>query len=370
MRATARNRNLILDSTIFDLQIDGGISRYWFELVANLARRHDEWNLTLFGDPHTHNKFGQRLIEFTKDKRNVHQVAYTASQLGRLVGPWLSGDYREFLWHSSYYRVPTRPKMSSVCTVYDFIYERSASRTHARLHAWIKRRAILGATQIICISEATRRDLYRLYPQIPDHRCHVVHLGPSQAFQAVRGGNPPTDPAQPPYVLFVGGRASYKNFSLAVRATEAVAGHELFVVGGGKLSTSELDILRERLPNRHRIFETPTDEMLCDLYRGATALAYLSRFEGFGFPPLEAMASGCPVIAMNASSISEVVGDAGILLSHEDPVAAADAIRAVAEQERRMDIIDKGFKRAATFSWDRTADETVGIYERAIVCDK
>jgi mannosyltransferase len=371
MKAIARTRNLILDCTIFDLQIDGGISRYWFELIANMARRHNEWNLTLFADPKTPNKFGQKLIEVTKDKRNVRVHSYVASQIGRLVGPWLSKTYREFLWHSSYYRVPTRPRVSTVCTVYDFIYERYASRTHSRLHTWIKRKAIFGATEIICISVATKRDLCALYPQIPDNRFHVIHLGPSQAFHAAKGGIAETGrQALAPYVLFVGGRAGYKNFSLAVRATEAVVGHELVVVGGGKLSKSELDLLRDRLPNRYRIFDTPTDEVLCELYRGATALAYLSRYEGFGFPPLEAMASGCPVIGINSSSIPEVVGDAGILLSSEDPMAVAEAIRTVAVQERRVSLIDKGLKRAAMFSWDRTVDETVETYERAIACDK
>ncbi len=371
MRAAARARNVLLDCTIFDLQIDGGISRYWFELIANMARRHNEWNLTLFADPGTRNKFGRKLIEVTKDQRNVRVHRYAATQIGRLVGPWLPKDYGEFLWHSSYYRVPIRPRVPTVCTVYDFIYERIGSRTHARLHAWIKRKAILAAAEIICISEATKRDLCALYPQIPDNRCRVIHLGPSPAFHAAKGDVPQTSgQALAPYVLFVGGRAGYKNFQLAVRATEAVVGHELVIVGGGKLSQSELDFLRERLPNRYRVFDTPADGMLCDLYRGATALAYLSRFEGFGFPPLEAMASGCPVIGMNASSIPEVVGDAGILLSSEDPMAVAEAIRAVAVQERRMALIDKGLKRAAMFSWDRTVDETVDSYERAIACYK
>src|SRR5882672_12645737 len=148
MMSPERKRHLILDSTIFDLQVDGGISRYWFELVANLARRHDEWNLVLFADPHTRNKLGQKLIEESKDKRNVRVHSYVARQIGRLFGPWLSDDYKGFLWHSSYYRVPTHPKVSSVCTVYDFIYERYASPTQARLHAWIKRKAILRASQI------------------------------------------------------------------------------------------------------------------------------------------------------------------------------------------------------------------------------
>jgi len=367
MTSRDRKRHLVLDSTIFDLQVDGGISRYWFELIANMARRHDEWNLTLFVDPRTRNRFGQKLIEVTKDKPNVRVHSYVSSQIGRLFGPWLPRDYKEYLWHSSYYRVPTHPSLSSVCTVYDFIYERSASPAQARLHAWLKRKAILGASHIICISEATKHDLCGHYPDVPDDRCQVIHLGPSPAFHTTKHDTPGADqrPAAP-YVLFVGGRAGYKNFTTAVQATEAVVGQVLVVVGGGKLSRSESDFLRERLPNRHRIFETPTDETLCNLYQGATALAYLSRFEGFGFPPLEAMASGCPVIAMDTSSIPEVVGDAGILLSTEDPIAVADAIRAVAAPERRMEMIEKGLKRAALFSWDRTVDETVRIYERAI----
>jgi mannosyltransferase len=367
MMSTERKRHLILDSTIFDIQIDGGISRYWFELISNIARRHDEWNLTLLADPLTRNRFGRRLIAETKDNPNVRIHSNAASQIGRLFGPWLSNDHRGSLWHSSYYRLPIHPKILSVCTVYDFIYERHASLAQARLHAWLKRKAILRASQIICISQATKRDLCQLYPQVSDNKCHVVHLGPSRAFHAAKTVVAQNDrQATTPYVLFVGGRSGYKNFSVVVRATEAVVGQELVVVGGGRLLRSELDLLRKRLPNRHRIFETPTDEKLCDLYQGATALAYLSRLEGFGFPPLEAMASGCPVIAMDTSSIPEVVGDGGILLSREDPAAVAEAIRAVTLHERRTGIIEKGLKRAAMFSWDRAVDETVAIYERAI----
>ena len=360
-----RKRHLVLDSTIFDLQIDGGISRYWFELAANLAARHDEWNLTLLANTDPANKFGRKLIEVTRNRPAVRVHRYVTHQMGRLFGPWLPSGYGEFLWHSSYYRVPTHPKMSSVCTVYDFIYERSAARAQAHMHAWIKRRAILAASEIICISEATRRDLGALYPDIPPDRCHVIHLGVSLPFQAGERGGPQSDRAAVPYVLFVGSRHGYKNFAVAVRAAEAIAGMELWVVGGGALSQAERGHLQEQLPGRHRVLDAPPDESLYELYRGAVALVYLSRFEGFGFPPLEAMASGCPVIAMRASSIPEIVGDAGMLLSSEDPMVVAEAIREAMRHERRADMIARGLKRAAMFSWDRTVDETVRIYERA-----
>jgi len=365
MAPTTQNKHLILDSTIFDLQLDGGISRYWFELVSNLARRYEDWNLTLLADPLTNNKFGRKLIEVTTGKRNVRLHEYMPSQTGRFFGPRLSDQYKGFLWHSSYYRVPGRLHIPEICTVQDFIYERYSSGAYAWLQHQKKRRAILRARQIICASEATKRDLMEFYPRIGDSNCHVIHHGLSEAFYRTSASSA-GDQRPDPYVLFVGSRAEYKNFRLTVLSVEAVPGLALYVVGGKRPSEDELTLLNEHLPNRHRIFEGPPDNCLRDLYGGAAALAYLSRYEGFGFPPLEAMACGCPVIAMATSSIPEVVGDAGILLSSEDPAVVADAIRAVQVPERRSSLIDRGVKRAQRFTWDLTADKTVAVYERAM----
>jgi mannosyltransferase len=365
MTSTPYKKQVFLDSTIFDLQPDGGISRYWYELVSNLARRYEEWNLTLFADPHTTNKFGRQLLDTTKARRNVHLHEYTPHQIGRFFGPRLSDEYRGHLWHSSYYRVPARLDIPEICTVQDFIYERYSSGTYAWLQHLKKRRAILRARHIICPSEATKRDLLEFYPHIADSSCHVVPHGLSAAFY--RSPAPPADaPPVNPYVLFVGSRAEYKNFRLTVLSVAAVPALSLYVIGGKKPSAAELTLLNTHLPNRHQIFAAPSDDALRDLYRSAAALAYLSRYEGFGFPPLEAMACGCPVIAMGFSSIPEVMGDAGILLSSEEPPVIADALRAVQVPERRMSLVDKGLKRARQFTWDRTADGTIAVYERAI----
>jgi len=366
MASTTQTKHLILDSTIFDLQQDGGISRYWFELVSNLARRHADWNLTLLADPRTRNKFGRKLIEVTAGKRNVRLHEYVPSQTGRFFGPRLSDEYKGFLWHSSYYRVPGRLNIPEICTVQDFIYERHSSGAYAWLQHQKKRRAILRARQIICASEATKRDLIEFYPRIADSDCHVVHHGLSAAFYRISAPPAANQPLHR-YVLFVGSRAEYKNFRLTVLSVSSVPGLALYVVGAKPPSEDELTLLKVHLPDRHRIFESPSDDCLRELYGRATALAYLSRYEGFGFPPLEAMACGCPVIAMATSSIPEVVGDAGILLSREDPAVVAEALRAVDVAERRLSLIDKGVKRAQRFTWDRTADQTVAVYERAMV---
>jgi mannosyltransferase len=316
-RDVAPERRLLLDSTIFDLQPDGGISRYWYELVSNLAARYADWDMTLYADPNTRNQVGRKLIEATKHRSNVRLHGYSPTQIGRFFGPRLTGDYARSIWHSSYYRVPTGRAIASVCTVHDFTYERYFSGTFAWLHNLKKRRAILRANELICVSEATRRDLLGRFPQIDVSRCHVIHHGLSAPFTSERV--PRLGPSVgTPYVLFVGSRVSYKNFPLAVRAIEAIPDHELVIVGGGKLSQEELAMLRQHLPGRHRVLEAPNDETLRQLYEEATALAYPSRWEGFGLPVLEAMACGCPVIAMDMSSIPEVVADAGLLLSTED----------------------------------------------------
>jgi mannosyltransferase len=368
MSSSARRRRLFLDSTIFDLQPDGGISRYWYELVSNIAVRHPDWNLTLFADPHTKNKFGRRLIEITNGRNNVRIHEYVPSQAGRYFGPRLRDDYQGFVWHSSYYRVPRRLRIPEVCTVQDFIYERYFSGTMAWLHMHKKRRAILGARQIICPSEATKRELLSLYPHIDESRCHVIYHGLSKPFGLTAAEQRESQTAQPqPYALFVGSRAEYKNFRLAVLSVELIPDLQLFVIGGKKISGDEIALLNSHLPGRFKIFEAPADETLRDLYRSAAALAYPSRCEGFGFPPLEAMACGCPVVAMGASSIPEVVGDAGMLLSSENPMTVAEALRAVRVPEHRRALVARGLQRAGRFSWDRTADETVAAYERAIL---
>lgn len=365
MRPPTLHKKLLLDSTVFDLQADGGISRYWYELVSNLALRHDEWTLELLIGRNTANKFGRRLSSVAGGRRNVKFREYVPSQVGRFFGPRLSNQYADFLWHSSYYRVPMTPKIASVCTVHDFIYERYFSGLHAWLLKLKKRRAILAAKEIICVSEATKRDLLELYPNIDSAKCHVIYHGRSEPF-APAMTHPLGSISGTPYVLFVGSRAVYKNFTLAVRAIETLPGYELVIAGGGQLSPAETGLLADRLPNRYQIFEAPSDEMLCRLYQGATALAYLSQYEGFGFPPLEAMACGCPVIAMRTSSIPEVVADAGILLSGESLSDISEAIKAAGSYEHRMVMVEKGIKRAALFSWDRAVDETLEVYERAL----
>jgi mannosyltransferase len=360
----AHEKRLVVDSTIFDLQLAGGISRYWYELVSNLIRRHVDWRVTLFLDPDTKNNFGKRLFEDASGRPNVTIHKFPWSAMGRFFRPALSPEYNKSLWHSSYYRNPDSSNLAIVCTVHDFIHERYFTGTRAWLHNWQKGKAIRGATEIICVSESTKRDLLQFYPQIADEKCHIIYHGSSSAFRAPLSVC--ASSAGAPYIMFVGTRTKYKNFALAVHAVQAIPNLHLYIVGGGRLTNGELNLLKERLPNRYQAFDGASDETLCTLYQGASALVYLSRCEGFGFPPLEAMACGCPVIAMASSSIPEVVGNAGILLQRENVVDVAEAIRGMSNPELRARLIHDGFRRARLFSWDRAVDKTLAVYEKAL----
>ena len=108
------------------------------------------------------------------------------------------------------------------------------------------------------------------------------------------------------------------------------------------------------------------DEELVDLYHGATAMIYPSRYEGFGMPLVEAMAAGVPIICSNAACLPEVIGDAGILVDPEDAAAFAEAAAVLlADPVRRDDLRQRGLRRAATFTWDRAATETMAVLQRA-----
>ena len=179
-----------------------------------------------------------------------------------------------------------------------------------------------------------------------------------------------------PYLLHVGDLHERRNLAVVIEAMVdarrrfgALPALSLVLAGVDRGSGEALCALAARVDLQDAVVllgEVP-EEHLRSLYLGATALVYPSLYEGFGFPVLEAMASGTPVIASTAGSIPEVLGDAGILIDPADIPAWTDAIVQVA---RAADVRDRmralGLTRAAGFTWARTASLTAGVYRRAL----
>jgi glycosyltransferase involved in cell wall biosynthesis len=178
---------------------------------------------------------------------------------------------------------------------------------------------------------------------------------------------------QRPYVLSVAGADPTKNVQALIEAFIAMPtpvrdAYDLVLVGDFRRRPE----LRERVADagidKQAFFPGVVDDArLIAYYQQATLLVFPSRYEGFGLPVLEAMACGCPVVSSNASSLPEVAGDAAILVEPDDVTGFSREMERVLSDERlRTDLREKGLARAAQFSWDRTARETVAVYRKVI----
>lgn len=349
--------NIVLDNIIFSLQQAGGISAYWYELTRRLAR---DRSVTFYEMPNR-NIFRQQLTgTFTKESRlPVNLVRYL---------PFMRRPSEEFLFHSSYYRVALNKSATNISTVHDFTYEHEylSSGLPKFIHARQKRFAIERSSGVICVSENTRRDLLNFFPAFPEERTRVVYNGVGEEFYPIAQASESLHFSYDKlnlghYVLFVGARGAYKNFSLAVEAISDSEDLSLVAVGGGEICSHERTSLKP-LDGRFFHFSSIHNSELNQLYNRALCLLYPSEYEGFGIPVVEAMRAGCPVVACKTSSLPEVAGDAALLVEEATRETLADSIRQLRDPTFRANLVNKGYKQASRFSWDRCFNETLEFY--------
>jgi len=354
---------IVLDSIIFELQRDGGISRYWHEIASRLMNLSDDFHVHLLANENSRNAYTARILNLATSTKNTTTLSKCPSgRLRRYMDVTVEQPYRNGIWHSSYYRNPSCT-MPSVCTVHDFIYEKMFPHDFRTfVHHFQKKRAVNRADHIICISDSTKKDLLHYFPNINERRCHVVHHGIGKEFQYFPSIG--QDQHCKPYVVFVGRRDAHKNFFVAATAVSGIEQLTLTIVGPS-LTESETRRLNAILPERYQSLQNITDTDLANLYRNAVALVYPSDYEGFGLPVLEAMASGCPVIAVRASSIPEIAGDAALLVDKPEPHRIKDCLLALLPFEHRREWINRGLKQSQRFSWDIAFTKTAEIYRLA-----
>jgi mannosyltransferase len=344
--STGPGLTVAIDGIIFSLQRAGGISVYFQELLRVLGERGHAATLTL------EQPLRQALLHPSGPVTARHLAA---RRLERYRRARVAAQATVF--HSSYYRRPDRPGVPSVVTVYDFIYERFRHGPARWVHMQQKHAAIREAQAVICISEATRREMRHWMGEIPGQAVHVVHCAVGAAFRPLELG---ADGA--PFVLFVGERSGYKNFDLALKALEFLPGLELRCVGGGALRADELEGVGSAVRERVRHLGFVDEVTLNAAYNRAECLLYPSSYEGFGIPTLEAMRAGCPVVSLACDAVLEVGGPALTVAEAARPEAIAAAVQSVREPERRARLVRAGLERAAGFSWDTAHARTLEIY--------
>jgi glycosyltransferase involved in cell wall biosynthesis len=355
---------VLYDPQTFLRQRAGGISRFFTELIRQFDA-HPELGV----DP---------VIRFRRTNNvhaaeSLHHRGVTATPAwlprGVIYAPWwLTGNRGEGqadIVHHTYYdprflRGSTRARRA--VTVYDMIPELFAGTEHYTASHLAKREFVEAADLIICISESTRQDLIDVYG-VPRGTVTVIPLAVQEGFAP---GLEPLSELPASYALYVGFRAGYKDFQLLPRALTSLRtqGIDLpLVVVGEPFSANESRLLRELGMESSTVNVRLSDADLRRAYSNAAVTVQTSRYEGFGLIPLEAMASGCPVVAATAAAVREVGSEAISYFSPGEVDDLVEQLRAViTDESRRKTMRSAGLSRAQLFTPLLMAQRTAEAY--------
>ncbi len=364
--------NILFDHQIFMMQRYGGISRYYLQTAIELNKLGQNAHIVA---PFYINKylpdapnglvFGRAIEDFPFRWQSMTQA------VGRFSVNRHAKRFKPDIVHETYFS--TEPSVKSavptVLTMYDMMPE-IADRDNKKKnkHCLWKEAAVARADHIICISQHTKTDLMNMLG-VSASKLSVVYL--AQEFVEPNPVVSADLKSQKPYILYVGQRYGWKNFSrlLAVFGNSKRLRETFDLVAFGpqtKVQPDEIEMIAKLGLGEDQVrFLTGGDDVLAALYSNAAAFVYPSLYEGFGLPPLEAMAHGCPVISTNTSSLPEVVGNAGEYfdpLSQDEMRHALEAV--VFSPTRTAELIALGRAQAAKFSWEKCAKETLDVYRK------
>lgn len=355
---------LYLDNIVFSLQKSGGISIVWYELLKRLLASQYQKDICLLEYEGKECNMFRSILRIPAGVR-VLSCKPRFLSVARYLNPFVKADGR-FLFHSSYYRTCSNSRAVNITTVHDFTYEYYVKGLRKWIHCWQKHRAIRKSDYVICVSENTKRDLLHFLPDVDADKVRVIYNGVSDDYYPLNDVAGLALPyAFQSYALFVGSRASYKNFPLAV---EAVSMTDLnLVIVGGALSATEQELLDKYLAGRYYYAGHVSNQQLNRYYNGAFCLIYPSAYEGFGIPVIEAQKAGCPVIAAKVSSIPEVMGDVSFLLPQLSVESVVEHVNQLKDSSFRKSLVEKGWQNMGRFTWDIMYEQVLKLYEQALM---
>lgn len=310
-----------------------------------------------------------------------------SSQWDNVAFPWLVRHIRPDVSHIPLNMVPLLMPSPYLVTVHDLsslIYDKKVGWRHD-LHLYRVRRGLMRAAQILAVSSATARDVSSLLA-IPGSKVKVVYGAPDPRFSSVAPSNGEADDSERkrileryqvtyPFLLYSGNIRPQKNIPRLVEAFALIKGeldrHPLYqdlrlIIIGDEVSKSPAvrqAVMKAHVASSVRFLGFVSIDTLRAFYEAAVAFVFPSLYEGFGLPPLEAMASGTPVVAASTSSLPEVVGDAAVTVNPENVFDIARGIKEVLlDAGLRCRLIEAGRQQVRRFNWDVTAREVFAAY--------
>ena len=358
--------------------IRAGVNRYAVSLAEALKRQDNDYAYHHYRFDMPAVGFKKFPIEIVMKVWRLFKVLYK-EQMSLAI---ISRQQKIDLVHSPAYVMPVLSKCLSVITIHDMAYlvypEKFTNWYRAYLKFWVPISA-RKANLVIADSQNTKNDIIK-YLHMPENKIEIIYPGVGDEFKNADDTELLKDVLKKygliggKYVLYVGTMEPRKNVVTLLKAYRCFLDSYqmkccLVIAGEKGWLYEEIFEILERLTLRPNVIFTGRvlDEELPYLYKGAGLFVYPSLYEGFGLPPLEAMASGTPVVTSNTSSLPEVAGDAALMVSPIDVDGLAGAMfRVLSDENLRKELIEKGLERASKFSWEETAARTVQAYNEVL----
>ncbi len=359
---------------------DFGIGTYTRNVIRELARQDHDNEYLLIGSPRHFEEMGKLPQNF----QLLHYESDPGSFRTHFHLPLLLNEQGADILHMPWFYAPAVVPCKLVITVHDltevFLMQRGPEVLQAG-RRFFARRAMIRASRILAVSQAAARDVVRAFG-VPEAKVTVIHNALDDRF--VTEPYPAAEEARilerhavkGPFVLYAGNIRPHKNLTRLIEAFAIVkgnlrehpelAGLKLLVIGDEMARHPDLRraVVRARVREDVRFLGFVPHPVLRVFYARARAFLFPSLYEGFGLPPLEAMAHGTPVVASNVSSLPEVCGDAAVLVNPEKVFDIARGIeQALTDASLRPQLIARGKLRVQQFSWARAAAQVRGVYE-------
>ncbi len=334
---------ILIDGIIEKLQDYGGVSVYFQKLLLHLEANNIEYRYYTF-DKKSH-LLNNSNNEVLKSRALERIRSFPFQQEGGI-------------FHSTYYRTIKIKGIKNIVTLHDFTHELKIPGIRSKLFSIQKYLSLKNADAIICISESTYNDMLKIYPEFNKKRTVIIPNGISSEFRYL-----PTVKKiyKKPFFIFVGSRAGYKRFDIALDALRILKEYSLVVVGGGRISDNEAEKYND-LTERVIIIEHAKEKELCEMYNSARFLLYPSEYEGFGIPIYEAMACGCPVVVSRENPANLKLPEY-IFRVDLNVNSNLDKVLNSLIQTNKEEYAKESIEYSSKFSWKKTHESTLRLYQ-------
>jgi len=362
---------ILYDHQVFSLQNAGGASRYFYELMKYMTNVPDvqtDLMLGINGTVYPFRELDSSKARVTGCREWLHPgtLRYIANEAWSTLTAPFHGKMD--IYHlTAYMRMPTVRAGRVIATHHDCTHERFPEMfPDVKKILWARKRLFPKVDKIICVSEACRQDLLRFY-NVDPARTRVIHHGLTKLPRSREAASELRNLVRRDYLLYVGMRDAFKNFHgllQAIHDTKLYDSLDLLVLGGSALAVEEKGLI-SKLGLEGCVISMPgvSDQLLAEAYAAAKLFVYPSFNEGFGFPPLEAMSLGCPVLASHIPAITEVCHDAPLYFDPTDQTSFNhELLLAIGDETARRQSIERGWEVSAQYSWSKCGEETLALY--------